>query len=545
MPQIKVHEKALAHLSKGLYRSPASALRELVSNAWDAGATKVDIFTNAPTFTGLSVRDNGSGMRDDQFAALMSGGIGNSLKRDPTARRVPNFDRPVLGRLGIGLLGIAQVCTRFRIVSKPKNGKAFAADVRIEDVVRDRVDVNDPRTVEVDPNDPTQRNVFIGTWDFVEIPPIEPGWTGTQVVVTNLSPSFTKSFISTLRPVTKDADEQYEEMSGRVDRDELPSPEDALSAMPPLNWEKVVRQMGEKESVMMRGDYWRFLWELAAACPVPYIRESVVPNSMVKNDQARLEAYRFSVSVDNRELRKPVLLPKRKKGYSTVRLNHETMVRGAQLKLHGYLCVQEGNQLRPAELRGILIRIKEIGVGYYDPSLLDWQTNQGPRSRWVTGEIYVEAGLEDAMNVDRDSFNRYHPEYKELQGYVHKELKRLFSKVYTKIQTRSAKTAADRARGHRESLTAVLEAKLGRPVRLGTATGRGTSLEIPRASVSASAKSVRVDLPTARAVPIKAAYQDLATAIIGLYEVAQSQGGSATECREIFVSSLLSLLKEW
>jgi hypothetical protein len=33
MPKIIVHEKALAHLSRGLYRSPASALRELVSNA--------------------------------------------------------------------------------------------------------------------------------------------------------------------------------------------------------------------------------------------------------------------------------------------------------------------------------------------------------------------------------------------------------------------------------------------------------------------------------------------------------------------------------
>lgn len=50
MPKIRVHEKALAHLSRGLYRSPASALRELVSNAWDANATTVAINTNYPNF---------------------------------------------------------------------------------------------------------------------------------------------------------------------------------------------------------------------------------------------------------------------------------------------------------------------------------------------------------------------------------------------------------------------------------------------------------------------------------------------------------------
>ena len=50
MPKIRVHEKALAHLSRGLYRSPASALRKLVSNAWDANATTVAINTNYPNF---------------------------------------------------------------------------------------------------------------------------------------------------------------------------------------------------------------------------------------------------------------------------------------------------------------------------------------------------------------------------------------------------------------------------------------------------------------------------------------------------------------
>src|SRR5689334_3583051 len=119
MPKIVVHEKALAHLSRGLYRSPASAIRELVSNAWDANATEVRINTNYPTFMQLSVRDNGDGFSKSEFESLMKGGIGNSDKRAYAMTKL-SHGRPTIGRLGIGMLGIAQICGRFTISSRPK-----------------------------------------------------------------------------------------------------------------------------------------------------------------------------------------------------------------------------------------------------------------------------------------------------------------------------------------------------------------------------------------------------------------------------------------
>src|SRR4249920_953376 len=94
MPKIKVHERALAHLSRGLYRSPASALRELVSNAWDANATRVTIDTNHPKFFQLSIEDDGDGFTGEEFAELMGGGIGNSTKRiDPKPLK---YGRPTI-----------------------------------------------------------------------------------------------------------------------------------------------------------------------------------------------------------------------------------------------------------------------------------------------------------------------------------------------------------------------------------------------------------------------------------------------------------------
>src|SRR3954462_14684947 len=103
MPKIRVHERAPAHLSRGLYRSPASALRELVSNAWDANATRVTIDTNHPQFFQLSIEDDGDGFSRDEFESVMRGGIGNSTKRtDPEEL---SWGRPTIGRLGIGMLG--------------------------------------------------------------------------------------------------------------------------------------------------------------------------------------------------------------------------------------------------------------------------------------------------------------------------------------------------------------------------------------------------------------------------------------------------------
>src|SRR5436853_5103699 len=99
MPKIKVHEKALAHLSRGLYRSPASALRELVSNAWDANAKTVRIDTNFPNFFQLSIEDNGDGFSREEFDRVMGGGIGNSDKRKEHEAQPLKYGRPTIGRL--------------------------------------------------------------------------------------------------------------------------------------------------------------------------------------------------------------------------------------------------------------------------------------------------------------------------------------------------------------------------------------------------------------------------------------------------------------
>src|ERR1051325_9742667 len=202
MPEIKGHERALAHLSRGLYRSPASALRELVSNAWDANARSVWINTNYPNFFQLSIQDDGDGFTKEDFESLMSGGIGNSEKPKRDEPLINN--RPLIGRLGIGLLGIAQICGAFTITSKTKDGAGFRARVSLYDLLKERLDKDDSTVVKnatvhsMGEAEIASKIVDIGTYDFLtDFDPPDVA-QGTIILSDELHPTFVQTFKESL-----------------------------------------------------------------------------------------------------------------------------------------------------------------------------------------------------------------------------------------------------------------------------------------------------------------------------------------------------------
>lgn len=538
--RIKVHEKALAHLSKGLYRSPASAIRELVSNAWDAGATKVEIETGVPAFARLIVTDNGRGFGREQFERLMRGGIGSSEKRSAEAPPT-HFARPVLGRLGIGLMGVAQMCAEFEVLSRTESGEAFAARVSIANDIRRRMDQDDPKYV---PSHGAKTDdVFIGEWEEIPTPKFSSDWHGTQIVLTEPLPTLVETLARTLRPVDAKVDSQSDEMASRLGRG-FPTTEEMREAMPPRDWSAFCKATAAKESVTVRGAYWKFIWELAAACPVMYVSERAVPQGRVKNDQARLESYKFKVFVDGIELRKPALFARGGLGFTTREFAFEQRIDDHLLKCHGYLLVQDGSQLRPAELRGIQIRVKDVGIGFYDGTLLEWQVNQGPRSRWVSGEVFVDEGLEDAVNVDRDSFNRFHPDYAALQEKVHAELKKVFTPVYQKLTERSKQRRADRIERQRAETRDMLEQAVVRgsgPREVAL----GHDAELPKLVVARKG-STEVRLESHADLPLDDEQRLLVHAVIALWDLVHlKQGRSVAERRAVFIAELVTLLKKW
>jgi len=507
MPKIQVHEKALAHLSRGLYRSPASALRELVSNAWDANASVVRINTNYPNFLQLSIQDNGRGFTREEFKNLMEGGIGNSQKRSEDK---PS-KRPVIGRLGIGLLGIAQICPSFTISSATSKGEGFRARVVLYDLLKKKLDKNDNTIVTSD------SEVLIGTYNFIDDFKPDQSKPGTLIIGDDIHPTFTRAFRDSL---------EFDDFK-----------------KPPLDWSKALKIAAGVHSLQQLGDYWRLLWELSACCPLPYISASALPNWLIAEDQKRLESYGFKVLVDGIHLAKPVHLKGNAGGYTTNRIKQHTQkVYGNDLAFHGYIAVQEGLQLKPDELRGILIRIKDVAIGYYDQSMLDYRSNEGPRSRWLTGEIFVDQGLEDALNIDRDSFNRFHPEFRAIQEFVHTLLrKEIFPVVYQNIEKRSAVRDDTKSKARKAQLVKVLKTAADKPVSLSYSAEEDVR---PKVTLGGKEDRAKVIVPDPKTLDTKKKNRQLAASILTIFEMAMRERDLESQ-REAFRRLLLDLLSGW
>lgn len=148
--RLKASERVIARVTDGIYRQPASALRELISNAWDADANNVDIITDAPRFSRMYIRDDGAGMSYATLARLLHS-IGGSAKRTEVGQDLGVTDkldnertpggRLLIGKIGIGLFSISQLARRFRIVTKVANENyRLIAEVRVRAYSEDSED---------------------------------------------------------------------------------------------------------------------------------------------------------------------------------------------------------------------------------------------------------------------------------------------------------------------------------------------------------------------------------------------------------------------
>jgi hypothetical protein len=150
---LTTNERVIARVTDGIYRQPASALRELISNAWDADATAVTILTDAPRFSRIYIRDDGAGMSFKALSRLLKN-IGGSAKRRDEGRelgitsssdseRTPK-GRLLIGKIGIGLFSVSQLSRRFRIITKVK-GECYRliAEVHLRAYSEDDDDANE------------------------------------------------------------------------------------------------------------------------------------------------------------------------------------------------------------------------------------------------------------------------------------------------------------------------------------------------------------------------------------------------------------------
>lgn len=298
---LQTDEQVIARVTDGIYRQPASALRELISNAYDADASRVVIKTDAPRFDRISVEDDGHGMTPETLAHLLLH-IGGSAKRNQTgvdlgitrannATRSPN-GRRLIGKIGIGLFSVSQLTHSFQIITKVK-GERHRTIATV--ALRQFGEFADPKSK---PADPRFESGLVKIWREKAT---DKNSHGTTIALTAIRPQARDTLRS--REIWS-AIEHNEELAegeekqaleppkyhiGRVDKDgttlkkspsgkgwALPWQRDeradkAFGRLVDCVWDELLESNPNPQLDRLFDYYLRMVWQLALAVPLPYV----------------------------------------------------------------------------------------------------------------------------------------------------------------------------------------------------------------------------------------------------------------------------------
>lgn len=421
---IKVADVTIMILSRGLYRSTATAFKELVSNSYDADADEVRINTNFPEFDFISCVDNGIGMPLNDFLKYFnSNGIGAGTKRSGQKDRTDIYKRPLIGRIGIGMMSIGQLCHSFEIEShymdENKKGAAYRAEIiLLDEKIPDREEQYSAERDDINDFD-------VGRWEYQMIP-FEEKKKGFRIYSSDVRETFTN------------------EMKSSVDNRDISLisfDQDILHAK--------FFDSGNK-SIRESKPYLETIWELASLCPIPYYGskskypidfrafKSVDQNEdykkverLINQIQNQFLKENFRVIFDGIELRRHISLPTERDIIPKVYyIEYSKTILDNQLSFVGYIFAQVSKHIKPLEVNGFQIRLRGVGIGGYDSTFLKYYKQvETVRSKWLSGEIFINQGLESALNIDRDSFNEHDEHYKALQTFIHDKLDTIFGDI--------------------------------------------------------------------------------------------------------------------
>lgn len=304
---LKTNERVFARITDGIYREPASAIRELIANSYDADATEVRVFTDAPRFSQIVVRDNGHGLDEKTLAHIICN-IGGSLKRskggkehEVTSEDDKNLSpngRRLIGKLGIGLFSVSQITHHIVIVSKVKGAdKRLVCDI----ILRPQSEV----VAEVD-----EDTYVTGRAEITYVPAEDIEHSGTEITLLKVRPFVRESLQSKLTWNAIQFQRQAEEDPDEVEfdlEDELkelprvpdfhigevdPNDSERLITTAVLPWlpedkplekfKKLVLEVSQLTVDTKRGNvklkesidsYLRMIWSISLSVPVKYIEK--------------------------------------------------------------------------------------------------------------------------------------------------------------------------------------------------------------------------------------------------------------------------------
>lgn len=391
--EIKVASRIIDYLSSGLYKSPAACIKELINNSYDADASKVEIFIK-PDADRIIIEDNGCGISDEEFKKHFNN-VSESRKRDTTG--TTRSGRPKIGKIGIGFIAANELCDVMELFST-KSGSTELLHITI-----------DFSTMRLSPEERRRQNNAFAKADY----------KGKVTDSAKRDEHYTRLFLKNVRGEAKN-------ILVSALRRSLPESAPSLYGLKPDSIEKKLVDMDPKSWDEL-DSYSRNLLEISLNIPVQY-HDNWLPHSIlpkVSEFVNAVDALKFKVFVDGSELRKPVILGRNSDRFFLHRFSHK----GKEVSYHGYAYCQHG-AIRPQELNGLLIRIRNAAVGDYNPTFLDYPSTVSTIfQRWASIELWADDRLESAMNIDRVTLRDVHPAFVELKESFHVILTNIFKKM--------------------------------------------------------------------------------------------------------------------
>ena len=437
---IEVSSRILRHIGRGIYRTPAAALKELISNSYDARATEVTINTGYPVFEDITVRDNGDGMTKEDFKQFITNiGLTDKVAGDRIVMPKGEKDRHFIGHFGIGLLAIGQLAKKAVITSKKRGSdRGFSAELDFEqfDIHQERdierAVVKDERAIESQERDKiraagAETKLPIGTCLIrdVKFGAADRDKYFTEVELKIIRLDVKKMLAGEIRDERNPDAIKYQRYSG--------------------SFEDLLALLREKDWAIKQGQYpyELLLWELGVYCPLPYQEIGLfIEGQPLRNIYQLAKQYNFSLKVDGFAVTKPIeerLFKDPEYPIEQVFTWEDQTymsVNGVSRKVTGYLMYKR--QIRPRFMAGVLVREGGVAIGSYDTTYMQYPYNEGVKFTQLTGELFVE-GLSGAINIDRNSFNETDDTYLALATWFHLKLQ---SEVFPKIKQISKEVSA-------------------------------------------------------------------------------------------------------
>ena len=331
--RLRVDRRIVRLLSASTYESFPRALRELVSNAYDADATTVTIDIHEEQQT-IFISDDGSGMTPDEFDFFLR--IAGEKR---SATRTTESGRTRIGQFGIGFLAMFPFCEIVEIESTVAGSPLF----------------------------------------FV-----------ARIPVSN----FFQSFESETLDVTTAAFVSGREFEDRNLRAKHYTRITLLKTT--SNFHNYLAQSQDikkyKNSIRSYSGMERLKWELQDILPLAFPENSVV-TQFVNPNPVDFNVILSGETLVSNDFVKEVLE------------HSDGLERVGKIRF-SWVIGTPWHATRPDEARGLRLRLHRVGVGprqYFD---LGVAGRTFSRLNWLTGEVNVVAGLDEAIAVDRDSFTQ-------------------------------------------------------------------------------------------------------------------------------------------